>query len=35
MSMESFEDCNPEKKRKVLIVFDDIANMEANKNGAL
>ena len=29
---ENLEDCDPTKKRKVLIVFDDmIANMEANK----
>ena len=29
---ENFEDCNPTKKRKVLIVFDDmIADMESNK----
>ena len=29
---ENFEDYNPTKKRKVLIVFDDmIADMESNK----
>ena len=29
---KNIEECNPKKKRKVLIVFDDIlANMEANK----
>ena len=29
---ENLESCNPAKKRKVLIVFDDmIADMESNK----
>ena len=29
---ENLEDCNPTKKRRVLIVFDDmIADMESNK----
>ena len=29
---ENFKNCNPTKKRRVLIVFDDmIADMESNK----
>ena len=29
---ENLEDCNPAKKRRVLIVFDDMrADMECNK----
>ena len=30
---ENIEECNPNKKRKILIVFDDmIADMVSNKN---
>ena len=32
MFMKNLEDCNPAKKRRVLILFDDlIAHMEFNK----
>ena len=32
---ENLEDYNPEKKRKLLIVFDDItADLEANKKSS-
>ena len=32
MFMKNLEDCNPAKKRRVLILFDDlIADMEFNK----